>query len=150
MWEQHYSRHFLSRVGETNAKYPWQQKKQQLFSVPGGYHRHVSHKGANQKHGQDGSELVFVREEFMWVAQAGGPRAAGRLARLPAGRGGWRCSDQRRARWPRCSSCYRRVVRRLAPSPGPLACAALPCRRWANSTKDPRFNVTSAFMPMNE
>jgi hypothetical protein len=65
MWEQHFSKNYLSRVAEANSKYPWQQKQAQLFSVPGGYHRHVSHKGANQKHGRDGGELVYVREEFL-------------------------------------------------------------------------------------
>jgi hypothetical protein len=70
MWEQRYSATFLARVEEANARYPWQQKEKQLFSVTGGYHRHVSHRGANQKHGHDGSELLYVRAELAWVARA--------------------------------------------------------------------------------
>jgi hypothetical protein len=62
-WELHYSRSFLATMDSTNRRWPWEVREKQLFSVPGGYHRHTSHP-QNQKKAANGSEVLFVREEL--------------------------------------------------------------------------------------
>ena len=64
-YEQFYSRNFLDPITLRERQRPWEARAQQLFSVPGGYHRHVSHKQQNQKYAHDGSETPNPRHEFV-------------------------------------------------------------------------------------
>ena len=65
LYEHHFSRSFIAQAQGRNQQHPWESRTQQLFSVPGGYHRHVSHKQQNQKYAHDGSETPNPRHEFV-------------------------------------------------------------------------------------
>jgi hypothetical protein len=38
-YEYSYSKQFLATIGERDQRFPWAQKKEVLYSNPGGYHR---------------------------------------------------------------------------------------------------------------